>query len=217
MSSSHKLDSSLLHFVLAFKVTPCSHTLNSEASYDIWLRDRWAVRGVLVVKLHHEWRRVDLAVIPRNIWQVELPQKALLHGSQEVLHPGVSVFLLQEIFLWQLGVDFPWVLTLDVITERFTGAGADRNHQTQTDLEQERSGAPHSEMRFLLSYWVGTEFTFFLGLRIHFGMARFENGAPQCEGHSPDVRSHAPRVNRGTCVNQNSSVAMLITAIDAFF
>lgn len=54
-------------------------------------------------------------------------------------------------------------------------------------------------------------------LKTDFAMARFENGDPQCKDHCPDVRSHAPRVNRGTCVIQNSSLAMLITAIDAFF
>lgn len=55
------------------------------------------------------------------------------------------------------------------------------------------------------------------GLKTDFVVARFENGDFQCKVHCPDVRSHALRVNRGTCVIQNSSLAMLITAIDALF
>lgn len=81
------------------KNSSCSCTLDSEASYDIRLRVCRAVRGVLVVEFHHELRRVDLAVLLRNVRQVEFPQKALLHGSQEVLHPGFGVFLLQKVLL----------------------------------------------------------------------------------------------------------------------
>lgn len=144
-----------------FKVKHCSCTLDSEASYDIRLRDHRAVWSVLVVKLHHEPRWVDFAVLLRNIRQVEFPQKVLLHGSQEVLHPGVGVLLLQKFLLWQLRVQSLWVLTLDVISMRFTGAGANRDHQTQTHLEQEWSGSLHFEIRFFLSHCAGTNFTFF--------------------------------------------------------
>lgn len=139
----------------------CSCTLNSEAPYDIRLRDCRAVRGVLVVKLHHKLWRVDLAVLLRNIWQVEFPEKALLHGSQEVLHPGVRVFLLRQVLLWKLRVKVLRLLTLDVIIERFAGAGARRNHQTQTHLEQEWSEALHFEVRCFKSHWVDTNFTLF--------------------------------------------------------
>lgn len=136
-------------------------TLNSEASYDIRLRDCHAVRRILVVELHHELRRVDLAVLLRNVWQVEFPQKVLLHGSQEVLHVRVHVFLLQKSLLWQLRVKSLRVPSLNVIIERLTGAGASRNHQTQTQLEQECSWVLHFEMRLFLLRRAGANFTFF--------------------------------------------------------
>lgn len=48
-------------------------------------------------------------------------------------------------------------------------------------------------------------------------MALSENGDHHWEDLCTNVHSHDPRVNSGTCVNQNSSLAKLITAIDAFF
>lgn len=48
-------------------------------------------------------------------------------------------------------------------------------------------------------------------------MAKFKIGDPQCKNLSPDVRSHALRVNRGTCVNQNSSLLIVIASVDALF
>lgn len=48
-------------------------------------------------------------------------------------------------------------------------------------------------------------------------MARLEYGDPRLQDRCPGVRSHAPRVNRRTRVNQNSSLSVLIAAIDAFF
>lgn len=137
-------------------------TLNTEAAYNIRLWDCRVVWGVLVIKLHHKLRRAYLAVLLRNIWQVEFPQKALLHGSQEVLHPRVSVFLLQKVLLWQLRVEILRVLTLNIIIERFAGARAGRNHQTQTHLEQEWSGALHFEIRCFLSHRRISNFTVFL-------------------------------------------------------
>lgn len=80
-------------------ITSTLCTLNGEAPYDIGLRNGRTVRGVLVVKLHHKLRRVDLAVLLRHIRQVEFPQKALLHATQKVLHPGLVVFLLQQVLL----------------------------------------------------------------------------------------------------------------------
>lgn len=138
-----------------------SRTLNTEASYDIRLRDRRAVWGILVVELHHKLRRIDLAVFLRNLWQVEFPQKALLHGSQEVLHPGVGVFRLHKVLLWQLIVELLRVLTLNVIVERFTITRASRNHKTQTHLEQEWSWALHAENKSFWSDQIGTDFTLF--------------------------------------------------------
>lgn len=156
-------------------------TLGSVTSNDIRLRDCRAVRGILVVELHHELWRADLALLLRNIWQVEFPQKALLHGTQERLHPWVCVFLLQKVHLRQLRVDSLNVLTLDVIIERFTGTGASRHHQTQTHLQQNCSGAQHFEIISSSSHVAETNFTFFpawkqalrwLGLKMEIPHAR---------------------------------------------
>lgn len=160
-----------------------SRTLNSETSYDIRLRDSRAVRGVLIVQLHHELRRVDLAVLLGNIRQVEFLQKALLHGSEEVLHPQVRIFLLQKVLLWQLRVKSLRVIVFDVIVERFTGAGATGNHQTQTHLQQKRPEAQHFETISSRSHWAGTNVTFFPAWKQTLLWQGFENGEPPCKDH----------------------------------
>lgn len=54
-------------------------------------------------------------------------------------------------------------------------------------------------------------------VQTEFLVARFNNEDRKFRKYSSDVRSHAPEVNRETCVNQNSSLAILNLVVDVFF